>query len=103
MPGTRHEQCGVSQVARQVRWHGCSTDEAYDVAGGRVPANEVDVYRGAPQGVGGPGVAGKKVVKPFCRREMAQLAVADRRVSIRLACTALDQRDRLPLPAEAVR
>ena len=45
MPGTRHEQRDILQVACQVRRDGCLTDEAHEGAGGRESAPEEDVCR----------------------------------------------------------
>jgi putative transposase len=56
--------------------------------GGREPAAEEDVRRGASQGRDHPGGHGKRVVRPSRRREMAKHAVQSRGVSIRVACQA---------------
>lgn len=49
---------------------------------------ELFVRRGAAQGRGGSGGAAKKVVEPSSRRTMAQTAVTEKGLSIRLACRA---------------
>lgn len=63
-------------------------------AGERKSAAEKDVRRGAPEGRDHLGGQGKKVVRPFARREMAQTAVVSRQVSITSWPVRLyDQRD----------
>src|SRR5690606_33544219 len=86
--GAWHQRSHVLQVACQIRWHGCIFDGSYEGAGRREPPSAQDVHRRKAQGRGGGGGTGKKVVKPSRRREMAEHAVAQRGLNIRLACQA---------------
>ena len=65
----------VLQMAEQVRRHGCLPDGPAEGARGGEPAAQEDVCRRAAQGRDRSGGSAKKVVKPSCRREMAQRAV----------------------------
>src|SRR5690606_305475 len=96
VPRTRHERGDVLQMACEVRRHGRLDDGEAEGAGRREPAAEEDVRRGAAQGRDRPGGAGKKVVKPSRRREMAQQAVAARGATIRLAAINRNSRMRTP-------
>ena len=78
VPHSRHEQRHVLQVARQIRRHGCIADGAVEEA----------VCRSTAGGRQRQGSAGKKMVRPSQRREMAQRAVKERSVSVRTACQA---------------
>src|SRR5471030_2120696 len=75
-------------MARQVRRYGRLTDGPHEGAGGRKPATEEDVCRGALESRDRRGGPDKKMVAPSQRREMAQWAVAQRSATIRLACQA---------------
>lgn len=73
-------------MALEVRWHGCVHDGPLEGVGGRKPSAQENVCRRAIEGGHPEGGHRKKVVKPSRRREMAQKAVMDKGISIRLSC-----------------
>src|SRR5471032_553960 len=75
-------------MALQVRRYGRLTYGPHEGAGGRKPATEEDVCRGALESRDRRGGPDKKMVAPSQRREMAQWAVAQRSATIGLACQA---------------
>src|SRR5690606_5632112 len=89
LPGTRHEQRHLLQVARQVRRHGHLDDGAPEGAGSREPATQEDVRRRTPEGGDRPGGDRKKMVAPSRRKEAARQVLAHRAVSIRIVCAAV--------------
>lgn len=83
--GAGHQLSDVLQMAFEVRRHGRIADGAHEGARGRERTAAQDGRRGEAQGRDRDGGARKKVVRPSRRREMAQRAVQDRGVSIRMA------------------
>src|SRR5450830_2085451 len=75
-------------MALQVRRHGRLADGPHEGVGGRKPAPEKDVCRGALESRDRRGGPDKKMVAASQRREMAQWAVAQRSATIGLACQA---------------
>lgn len=88
VPGARQQFSAVLSLTQQVRRHGCLHDGANEGAGRRESALKEDVRRGAVEGRDYCRGHAKKVVAPSRRREMAQRAVRDKGISIRLACDA---------------
>jgi putative transposase len=86
VPGDWQQLGDVSQMAGQVWRHGHLHDGPDEGIGtGERPALE-EGCRGTAEGRDPQGGHGKKVVRPSQRRETAQCAVAQRGVSICLAC-----------------
>ena len=75
-------------MARQIRWHGHLDDGSHEGAWSWKRSPQEDVYRREAQSGDCDWGPRKKVVRPSHRREMAQRAVSDKAIPIRLACEA---------------
>src|SRR5450830_1021748 len=73
-------------MAQQVRRHGCFSNDANERAGRRKSSAQEYVRGRKAQGRDHFGGHAKKVVKPSCRREMAQAAVQKHGISVNNAC-----------------
>lgn len=86
LPGTQHQFSDVLQMAVEIRWHGHIHDRQDERTESRECPAQEDSCRGKAEGGDTQGSHRKKVVMPSRRREMARRTVADRGISIRLAC-----------------
>src|SRR5690554_2703974 len=73
-------------MACEVWRYGCLDDEPDEGSGGREPTIEADVCRLEHASRPAEGSSRKKMTRPSQRRELAEKAVAQRGVSIALAC-----------------
>lgn len=77
-------------MAQQIWWHGCVRDIGDEGFGGGKPPFKKNVCRKPDAERNSEGCSWKKVARPSQRKCLARSVVADRRISIRMACAIFE-------------